>query len=505
MTSCLDRRTFLARSLVGGSALALAGVLGPGTAGAAPVVSDGPYGPLLPPNDLDLRLPEGFTARMVAAGNEPVAGLDYVWHIAADGGATFATDDGGWIYVSNCEAPIIGGVSALRFSARGEIVDAYRILDGTNANCAGGPTPWGTWLSCEEFDLHGESAALIERAGAIAGRVWECNPFAPSQGAERRALGLFQHEAAAVDPVNGWLYLTEDKGDGLFYRFRPDAYPDLSSGVLEAALVTDGDVTWVPVPDPAAVDTRTALQFAPGEVTTFRGGEGLWFHQGFVYFTTKGDNRVHALETGADRYEVIYDAADFDPAPLRGVDNLVVDDVSGDIFVGEDNGNMQLVMLSAEGEVAPFLQIVNDPRSEITGPAFSPDGTRLYFSSQRGGRLDLGYTYEVTGPFRGARPVALPDEPGTTSGTGDPTPVGPAPTAPRFTGGRARVPGDVAHAFRKVGPPAAGTAAPNGLPLGVAGVTGAVAAGAAALAALRNRAVTTAPADAGEGVDDTDD
>ena len=489
MTDGLNRRSFLTRSMLGGSALALAGVLGTSRAGASPVLGGGPYGPLLAPNELGLRLPEGFTARIVAAGDQVVPGTSLKWHIFADGGTTFATDDGGWIYVSNCEAPIVGGVSALRFNASGDIVDAYRILSGTNVNCAGGPTPWGTWLSCEEFDLHGEDPDLVAGAGAIAGRVWECNPFAPGQGEVRPALGLFQHEAAAVDPDNGWLYLTEDKGDGLFYRFRPDAYPDLSSGVLEAALVTDGDVTWMPVPDPAAATTRTALQFEAGEVTTFRGGEGLWFHQGFVYFTTKGDNRVHALESSTSRYEVIYDAADFDPAPLRGVDNLVVDEVSGDIYVGEDGGSMQLVLLSAEGEVAPFLQLVGDPTSEITGPSFSPDGTRLYFSSQRGGPKDLGLTFEVTGPFRGARPVAVVNE----SGTG--LPAEPAALAPRYTGGRARIPGDVATAFRNVGA-ASATAAPGALPGAAIGATAALAAGAAAIVAFRSR--TTQAADPAE-------
>ena len=79
------------------------------------------------------------------------------------------TDDGGWIYVSNSETPpqVGGGASALRFSSNGDIVDAYRILSDTWQNCAGGATPWGTWLSCEETD---------------AGHVWECDPLGERDG-----------------------------------------------------------------------------------------------------------------------------------------------------------------------------------------------------------------------------------------------------------------------------------------------------------------------------------
>jgi len=79
---------------------------------------------------------------------------------------------------------------------------------------------------------------------------------------------------------------------------------------------------------------------------------------------------------------------------LTGVDNVTVSR-SGDVFVAEDGGDMQVVILSPEGEVAPFLQIFVEG-SELTGPGFSPDGRRFYFSSQR----NPGRTYEINGPFR---------------------------------------------------------------------------------------------------------
>jgi sugar lactone lactonase YvrE len=371
------------------------------------------YGALGEPDANGVRLPEGFSSRVIATTGEVVPGTEYQWHLNPDGGACFATDDGGWVYVSNSEAiNNSGGVGAVRFDPDGGTVGAYRILDGTNGNCAGGPTPWGTWLSCEEYDLHGLDPEIAEAAGSIAGRVWECDPLQAGQGEVRPAMGSFQHEAAAVDPDGQAVYLTEDRPEGLFYRFTPAAYPDLSEGLLEAALVDGGTLTWVAVPDPAAAEEPPSDQLGDA-VTRFPGGEGIWFHDGVVYFTTKGDNRVHKYEPRSGTYEVIYDAAELgDDATLKGVDNITVEEGSGDLFVAEDGDDMELVLITADGAVAPFLQVIGHDGSEVTGPAFSPDGTRLYFSSQRGiDGAGTGMTFEVTGPFRG---VELRSE-GTTT------------------------------------------------------------------------------------------
>lgn len=395
----ISRRRLLSQSVRAVGALGIGCLGGACLVPASPTVpskrsgSMGDLGPLRAPDANGVRLPEGFEARIVATTGEKVAGTDHVWHGWPDGGATFATDDGGWIYVSNAELDEgAGGVSALRFQANGDIADAYSILQGTSRNCAGGPTPWQTWLSCEEVEK---------------GQVYECDPLRPgSQGIVRPAMGSFAHEAAAVDPVDGCIYLTEDHPQGLLYRFIPDRFPDLSTGRLEAAEIVSADpivpgearpIRWHPVDDPSANATPTRNQ--PQHATPFSGGEGCWYENGLVYFSTKGDDRIWKVDVRSDQILIFYDRATSPTPILSGVDN-VLGRPNGDLLVAEDGGDLEIVGLSRDGRVFPLVQLIGQPKSEIAGPAMSPDGSRLYFSSQR----HPGTTYEVRGPFQGTAP-----------------------------------------------------------------------------------------------------
>ena len=338
-----------------------------------------------------IQLPEGFTSRVIAtAGSRPVAGSSYRWHGSPDDGDTFEHPDGGWIYVSNSELDGgAGGVGALRFDGDGELVDAYSIMSGGRRNCAGGRTPWGTWLSCEEVPN---------------GLVWECDPMGREDARNYPSLGRFNHEAAVVDPLTRMVYLTEDESDGRFYRFTPDEVDsdgraNLETGRLQVATVDrDDNVSWTGLSDAAARSVSTRRQVSSS--TAFNRGEGMVYHDGTVYFTTTGDHRVYGYKIADQTMEIIYDRATADVRSLGSPDNI---DAShdGHLLVAEDGDNLEIVVITTDRDVLPLLRLTGQPSSEITGPAFSPDMSRLYFSSQRGRSGDLGdgLTYEVTGPF----------------------------------------------------------------------------------------------------------
>ncbi|MFB8243198.1 alkaline phosphatase PhoX [Kitasatospora purpeofusca] len=385
----MERRTFLRGAVVGASAAAFGGTLMHGAAYAAPAQNGpSPYGSLLAADANGIQLPTGFTSRVIARSGQVVPGTSYTWHSAPDGGASFA-DGTGWIYTSNSEINPGGGASAVRFNSSGNVTGAYRILSNTRQNCAGGRTPWNTWLSCEEVSL---------------GYVYETDPYGVNAAVRRDAMGKFKHEAAAADPVRQVIYLTEDETNGCFYRFIPNTWGNLSAGtlqVLKAGTATSGSFTWGTVPDPDGSPTVTRDQVSGAK--RFNGGEGCHYANDTVWFTTKGDNRVWQVDLANSTYELAYDDSLVSPgtAPLTGVDN-VTGSTFGDLYVAEDGGNMEICIITPDDIVAPFLRVTGQSGSEITGPSFSPDGTRLYFSSQRGttGSSTGGITYEVTGPFR---------------------------------------------------------------------------------------------------------
>ncbi len=385
-----------------------------------------------------LYAPAGFDVRVIMRnGINPVSRTTegVVGHLDPDGGAVFMhPSDGGWVYVSN-EENTPGGVGATRFDAAGNIIDYYRILDGTRNNCAGGQTPWGTWMSCEETS---------------GGYVWECQPFGTAADAVRKdALGARPgREAVAVDPINHAIYQTLDSGNQPFVRFvsnpddlemRPDgvvrmrcesgvsqrlyipAFNELpafngsiaNNSATSAQLRLARPVQWV-----AETDTHT----------TFNGGEGIWYYEipeglrttpsagtvptrGVIFFATKNDGRVWALDIENNLIELIVDGQNGQAfenlrpgqpalANWNQVDNLVVSP-SGDAMVAEDGSNMRLAIV-LNNQPSKLLMQITAGNSEITAPAFTADGSRLYFSRQNGpnvpGSLTRGTTYEMTIP-----------------------------------------------------------------------------------------------------------
>jgi secreted PhoX family phosphatase len=375
----LSRRQLLGAGAVGAAALGL-GVALPR---AARNQSPSGYGPLGAPDANGIRLPEGFEARLVARAGEPVAGSSRPFHPDPDGAAVFAAPDGGWVYVSNSEGTP-GSVGALRFGADGRATGYQRIAEKTSYNCSGGATPWSTWLSCEEVPF---------------GTVWECDPFGRRPAVARPALGLFKHEAVAVDPQTRKLYMTEDIPDGRLYRFTPRRWGDLRTGRLEVARVEGEQVSWLPIRDP--LGKRSETRFQQKQSTNFLRAEGIRRVGRTIYVGTTEDSKLHALDLDRQRITVVYDAFKVSDPPLLAMDQMT-SSPAGELFVAEDNGKPEqgVSVLDPPHRVTRFLTVSGPIHkgSELSGVAFTPRGDRLYFASQRA--YGKGAVYEVSGPFR---------------------------------------------------------------------------------------------------------
>lgn len=400
-------------------------------------------GPLQAADANGVQLPAGFSSRVIAVAYEPpLAGNPtFLWHTDPDGAGTFRTDDGGWIVVSNCEARdatttvggmspvalpgtdretvaalglLAGGVSALRFDAQGTLVDAYAVQRNTTTNCSGGVTPWGTWINGEEI---------------LDGYMFECSPL--RDGGEPLRLDRFgrkAHEMVAIDSANRAIYHTEDLGGAeRFYRnvyteaeWPTGGRPDLVNGGRLQALAVDAGLDAArqgPVPIrwvDCVNDGRPQAEVYLPETTVFVGNEGVWVLNGIVYFSTKGDSNIWAIDILGNTLESIYNPADGpvgspadpDEPPMSGVDNICMTQ-DGEMIVVEDGGDMRAMVLLPDRSTIPLLRLPGNPEvTEVTGPTFSPDGRRLYVANQRALRMGLpaafrlgGVLYEITLPF----------------------------------------------------------------------------------------------------------
>lgn len=298
-----------------------------------------------------------------------------------------------------------GGVTRVVIDPKsGKVRSRNLVLAGTARNCSGGKSPWG-WLTCEESLDDGH------------GYVFLCDPKAAVVQAPVRipSYGRFNHEAATVDPATLIAYLTEDRGDGCFYRFVPASpqkpfegrlealaivgKPRLQTGAAGIAVGTSWNIEWVPIKDvDPKGDTLREEAHSKGAALISR-GEGLWLDGADVYFSATSGGlksrgqifRLRAAASPGARLELVADGGTSD---LDMPDNITVAPW-GDLFVAEDGaGGNSLRLVKPTGEVRTFANCVRSS-SELAGVCFDPAGERLFVNVQ-----SEGLTMMVTGPFR---------------------------------------------------------------------------------------------------------
>ncbi|MFG3174205.1 alkaline phosphatase PhoX [[Kitasatospora] papulosa] len=457
--SSAPRRLATRRQVLAGSAATAASVAFTGAftelfSGTADARGHSGYGPLVPDPDGLLDLPKGFRYRVLSREGDPLRSGEGLVPSNHDGMAAFAGSHGRVHLVRNHENRVTGriavptvegltydpmgkgGCTALELDGRGHVRGERVAIAGTAVNCAGGPTPWNTWLTCEET----EDKAGTNGYTKDHGFVFEVDGADPRRtgAVPLTAMGRFQHEAVAIDPRNGIVYETEDafeKPFGLFYRFLPErplggrrslraggaleamrvpGVPDLS--VIQETGATFDRIEWVPVPDPQAAQTPIRHQdFGPKGITHAQKLEGCYWGGSSVYFVS---SFAHSAEgSAADhfgqvwRYEpkrrrltlVIVFGPDTDvQLPGESPDNICLA-AGGGLMVCEDGGGAQHVLgVTRRGEVyamargAQNIGTDEEPEwGEFAGVTFSPDGATMFVNC-----YTPGTTFAVTGPWR---------------------------------------------------------------------------------------------------------
>jgi uncharacterized protein len=443
----LGRRRFILAAGVAAFGVPLKALAARLHAGLPPTDGVG-YGPLRPVKDATtglplLELPEGF--RYLTFGwtgdamddGKRTPGLH-------DGMAAFAGNNGTVVLVRNHEiaaSPAFGdrpydpqaggGTTTLVFDPAAEKVVSLRAsLSGTVRNCAGGPTPWGSWLTCEETVLGPAQGNPLTKQH---GYIFEVPREGVSDAEPIKAMGCFVHEAIAVDPKTGIVYETQDRAQAGLYRFIPKTRGRLADGGRLQMLAIDGrprfdmsrgqraaathGVHWVDIPEPDRPHVDPDLGDARGvlEQGLNRGGalfsrlEGAWFGDGKLYVTATdgGDARmgqVWELDPETERLRLIFESPG--PQVLNMPDNLCLSPRGGLAVCEDGTANPHVHGLTRDGRIFRFARNTvwlegqrnslwgDFTMREIAGVTYSPDGKWMFLNVQT-----PGITFAITGPW----------------------------------------------------------------------------------------------------------
>jgi hypothetical protein len=418
------------------------------------------YGPLVTDPGGLLSLPKGFSYQIISvknqemddgllvpalhdgmaafqgAGSKTIVVRNHEVNIGSGGGpfgddfSRFKNVDAKLVYDrTKNNTPCGGGTTTLVYDTRKQKLERHFMsLAGTVRNCAGGPTPWNSWISCEESVVReGDNAARDHGYSFEVEAREEMGLVTP---VPLKSMGRFNHEAIAVDPASGVVYQTEDRGDGLIYRFIPNKQGKLAEGGrLQALMIREQkrvdtrnwdanvvtvrtghglDVIWVDLENVESPDDDLRFQGFGKGAAVFARGEGMWAGDGVVYFactnggqakkgqiwkyTPSPDEGQSTELAQPGRLELFCEPND--STLIENADNLTVTPW-GDVMVCEDGKqDDRLVGITPQGSIYTFAHNIRDS-SELAGAAFSPDGTTMFLNIQ-----SLGFTLAVTGPWQ---------------------------------------------------------------------------------------------------------